>query len=106
MKTKILALMLLASSAVLAQRVSIGIGVNVGPAYGGYYAATPPPPPPPVMYAPPMPAPGYVWVPGYYAYSANRYVWNAGYWSRPPHPRAKWVVPRYKKGRYQNGYWR
>lgn len=106
MKTKILAVMLLASSAAFARsHVSIGIGVNVGPAYGGYYVA-PPPPPPPVMYAPPMPAPGYVWVPGYYAYSGSRYVWNNGYWNRPPRGNARWVAPRYKKGRYQNGYWR
>lgn len=85
MKTKLLVMMLLASSAAFARtHFNIGIGVNVGPAYpvGGYYAA-PPPPPPPVAYMPASPGPGYVWVQGYWGYVGNRYVWNNGYWNQP-----------------------
>lgn len=95
MKTKLLTLLLLAGSAAYGQSFYFGIGVNVGP-----------PPPPVVRYVPPSPGRGYVWVPGYYGYNNNRYYWNNGYWTRPPFARAKWVAPRYKKGRYYAGYWR
>ena len=46
MKTKLLAMMLLAASGAFARtNIFIGFGVNNGAAYGGYYAAPPPPPP-------------------------------------------------------------
>ncbi|MGD0300267.1 MAG: hypothetical protein ABSE86_24520 [Bryobacteraceae bacterium] len=79
MKTKLLALVLLAGSSMFAgTRVVVGVGV---PGYGyGYYAA---PPPPPVV-----------------AYVGPRY----GYF-RAPYPRAYWVGPRYYGHRYYRGYW-
>ena len=96
MKKALITLLLLGGSAAFAQpRFSIGIGVNIGP-----------PPPPVVRYVPRNPGRGYVWVPGYYAYNANRYYWNDGYWTRPPRGKAKWVGPRYDRGRYYPGYWR
>lgn len=95
MKSKLLALFLLGGSAAFAQNFSFGIGINVGP-----------PRPPVVRYVPPSPGRGYVWVPGYYRLNNNRYFWNNGYWTRPPHARAKWIAPRYNKGRYYQGYWR
>ena len=102
MKKSLLALALLAgSSAFGATHFSIGIGV--GPSYG-YYA--PPPPPPVVAYYPPSPGVGYTWVPGYYSPVGARYVWRAGYWTRPPYRGAVWVVPRYEGRRYFNGHWR
>jgi hypothetical protein len=105
MKTKLFAILLLSGMSMFARsHVSIGIGIGVGPAYG--YAYAPPPPPPVVRYAPPVPGPGYYWVPGYYSPVGARYVWRAGYWTRPPHRGAHWIAPRYHGGRYYNGYWR
>ncbi len=102
MKTKLLALMLLAGTSAFA-RSHFFFGVGVGPAYG-YYAA--PPPPPTVAYVAPTPGPGYVWVPGYYYPAGPSFVWRTGYWARPPYPRAVWVGPGYYGGHYYRGYWR
>jgi len=41
------------------------------------------------------PAPGLVWVGGYYGWYGGRYVWVSGGWHRPPHPNGVWV----------GGYW-
>lgn len=100
MKTKLLALVLLAGSSVFAgTHFSVGIGVG-----GGYYA---PPPPPPAYYAPPLaPGYGYTWVGGYYYPVGPRWHWHAGYWARPPYARARWIAPRYYGHRYYRGYWR
>jgi len=100
MKTKLLAILLLAGSSVFAgPRVFFGVGFG-----GGYYA---PPPPAPVVsyYVPPAPAPGYAWVGGYWYPSGPHYLWHAGYWARPPYARSYWVAPRYYGHRYYNGYW-
>ncbi len=106
MKTKILALFLLAGSCVFAgPRVFVGVGVGF-PGYGyGYYA----PPPPAYVYAPApvyaAPGYGYSYVPGYYDYVGARYSWHAGYWAHPPFRGASWYAPRYYGGRYYRGYW-
>ena len=76
MKSKLLAVLLLAgSSLVAAPRVVVGIGAGVPPA---------------------VPVAAYV----------ARYAWHAGYWARPPYARAYWVAPRYFGHRYYRGYWR
>jgi len=73
------------------------IGIQIG---------TPPPPPPPVVgYVPAAPAPGYVWVGGYYYPVAGRYAWHNGYWARPPYAGSYWVAPRYYGAHYYGGYW-
>lgn len=102
MKTKLLALFLLAGGAIFASpRVSFGVSIG-----GGYYAP-PPPPPPVVTYARPVaPAPGYYWVGGYWYPAGPHYSWHAGYWARPPYAHAYWVAPRYHGHRYYPGYWR
>lgn len=90
MKTKFLALLLLAGSSVFAApRVAVGVGIGVGPAYG-YYPA--PPPPPPVAYVAPVPAPIYPYPVGV------RYGWRAGYWAHP--------APRFYGGRAYAGHFR
>ena len=64
MKTKLLVLLLLVGTSLFAgPRVFVGIGVG-GFGYGPAYYA--PPPPPPVAYVPPIPAPGYNRVAGYW----------------------------------------
>jgi hypothetical protein len=54
----------------------IGVGASVGFA----------PPPLPVYVQPPCPAPGYIWTPGYWAYSydAGNYYWVPGTWVLAP----------------------
>lgn len=100
MKTKLLALFLLAGSSMFAgSRFFFGVGIG-----GGYYA---PPPAPLVTYAPPVYArPGYAWVGGYWYPRGPRYAWHTGYWARPPYARAYWAGPRYYGHRYYPGYWR
>ena len=106
MKTKLLALLLVAGGALFAEsHFSIGVGIGgFAPAYG-YYAPPLPPAPPAVVYAA-APGPGYTWVSGYWYPAGPRYAWRAGYWARPPYARAYWVAPRYYGHRYYGGYWR
>ena len=103
MKTKLLALFLLAGSSMFAG-VFFRVGVGVGPAYG-YYAA-PPPPAPVVSYVAPAPGPGYSWINGYYYPAGPRWYWHAGYWAHRPYAGAYWVAPRYYGHYYYRGYWR
>ena len=55
------------------------------------------------------PAPGMLWVDGYWGWSGHAYAWNAGRWSRPSRPGYVWVAPRYQTrgGRhvYIRGRW-
>jgi hypothetical protein len=106
MKSKLLALMLLAGSAAFAgPRIAVGVGVGFG-APVGYYAAPPPAYVPPAAYVAPAPGPNYAWVGGYWYPNAGRYAWRAGYWAPRPFVGARWVGPRYGGGRYYGGYWR
>lgn len=113
MKTKLLALLLLAGSACFARShfsFSIGFGGYGYPAYAypAYSYYLPPPPPAPVVrYVPRYYVrPGYTWIPGYWYPVRHRYSWRAGYWARRPYRGAVWVAPRYHHNRYYVGYWR
>jgi hypothetical protein len=94
MKTKLLALLLLAGGSLMAG-THFSFGIGVGPGYGyyapRYYAPAytyyaPPPvyydPAPIVEYRPVYPGPGYSWVSGYWFGAGPRRVWRRGYWSR------------------------
>lgn len=59
------------------------ISVNVGP------------PVLPVYVQPPLPAPGYIWTPGYWAYGDAGYYWVPGVWVQPPSAGVLWTP----------GYW-
>jgi hypothetical protein len=48
------------------------------------------------------PSDRHVWIPGYYTYRDNRYVWITGRWELPPRADATWVAPRWE--RESNGY--
>lgn len=117
MKTKLLAVLLLAgASAFAAPRVFVGVGFGgfrpVYPAYRAYVAAPVVAYAParvafaPAYYAPPMPGPGYTWIAGYSYPVGAGFAWHAGYWARPPYVGAAWVGPRYFSGRYYAGHWR
>ena len=79
MKTKMLAMMLLAGSSMFAQtRLSVGLGFGTQGA--GYYQA----PPAYAANIPPCPGPGYTWVDGYWTNDYGREVWVPGFWNAPP----------------------
>lgn len=89
MKTKLLALLLLAGSSLFAgPRFYVGFGFGYRPVPRYYYVAPPPPPPPVVTY---------------YAQPVAPVVY---YGPRAPWPGAIWVGPRWYGGHYYRGYWR
>jgi hypothetical protein len=104
LRSSILALMLSAASAaifaVTAQaQLSTDIRVNIAP------------PPLPYYEQPVIPAEGYLWVPGYWAWDEADadYYWVPGTWVEPPQPELLWT-PAYwgwADGRYvfYPGYW-
>jgi hypothetical protein len=67
------------------------------------------PPPLPVYVQPPLPAEGYIWTPGYWAYGEGGYYWVPGVWVQPPTVGFLWT-PAYwgwEGGHYRfyDGYW-
>jgi hypothetical protein len=48
------------------------------------------PPVAPVYVRPLIPAPGYIWVDGYWAWGDEGYYWVPGYWTLPPYAGAIW----------------
>jgi len=93
---------LLSLAIVWGPSVSIGqplIGVSITVA----------PPVLPVYVQPPIPAPGYIWTPGYWAYGPEAYYWVPGTWVQPPTVGLLWT-PGYwgwNNGVYafNTGYW-
>lgn len=76
---------------------------------GVFVSVTVAPPPLPVYVQPAIPAPGYIWVPGYWAYDDGDYYWVPGTWILPPYSGALWT-PGYwgwNEGVYvfHTGYW-
>src|SRR5579859_4664760 len=69
------------------------------------------PPPLPSYEQPPIPAQGYLWVPGFWAWrkSVPDYFWVPGTWVRPPQPGLLWTPPYWSQveGGYafHGGYW-
>lgn len=95
------AAMALAAAAVPAAQAQavIGIGVSVRVA----------PPPLPVYVQPPLPAPGYMWTPGYWAYGEAGYYWVPGVWVQPPRVGLLWTPGYWGFGSgiygWHAGYW-
>ncbi len=93
-----LSLALLLGSAASWAFVTIGVSINLAP------------PVLPVYTQPPLPAPGYLWAPGYWAWSEDTgYYWVPGTWVQPPQPGLLWT-PGYwgwVNGAYlwNEGYW-
>jgi hypothetical protein len=67
----------------LVSEAQVGISITVAP------------PPLPVYEQPPIPEPGYLWTPGYWAYGPEGYFWVPGTWVMPPEPGLLWTP----------GYW-
>jgi hypothetical protein len=92
-----LALAVIAAPAASSAQVAASISVQIAP------------PPLPVYAQPPIPAPGYLWTPGYWAYGPAGYYWVPGTWVEPPAPGLLWT-PGYwgwSNGLYawHAGYW-
>ena len=67
------------------------------------------PPPLPIYLQPPIPTPGYLWAPGYWAWDGFDYYWVPGVWVLPPRAGLLWT-PGYWGWRdsfyvYNAGYW-
>jgi hypothetical protein len=92
MKTKFLAILLLAAGSTYSQ---ISVGIRIGP----------PPPPRVVRVRPRAPGPGFMWVDGYWYPAGNHYKWHDGYWTRAPYAGARWIGPRYERDQFYEGYW-
>jgi hypothetical protein len=111
MKTKLIAVMLVAGGSAFAQGqlggdvnggapgyngAQDGSGYNDAQSYGGapgYY----PPGPASSYAAPPVCAPGDVWIDGYNGVN--------GYCAAPPYSGAYWIAPGFYGGRFVAGYW-
>lgn len=80
-----------------AQVISLGVSIRIGP------------PVIPVYVQPACPVDGYLWVPGYWAYSDDGYYWVPGYWAAPPEVGFLWTPGYwgYDAGLYgwHAGYW-
>ena len=67
------------------------------------------PPPLPDYDQPPIPGPGYIWTPGYWAWNNVDYYWVPGTWVEPPHEGLLWTPPfwGFANGAYvfHRGYW-
>jgi hypothetical protein len=84
--------------------------IGCGGAYvSGYYATMPPPPLQAEFYGVP-PAPGFVWIAGYWGLQSGRYVWVPGRWDRPPRGYTRWEAGRWESHagqyRWRGGRWR
>jgi WXXGXW repeat (2 copies) len=92
-----LGLAVLAAPAASSAQVVVGVSIRVAP------------PPLPVYVQPPIPAAGYLWMPGYWAYGPAGYYWVPGTWVEPPAVGLLWT-PGYwgwSNGLYvwHAGYW-
>ena len=92
--------------------LTLGAAVSLRPAEAQMavsISAPIPPPELPMYEQPPIPAPGYIWVPGYWAFGRDGYYWVPGTWILPPAPGLLWT-PSYwasTDGAYVfvPGYW-
>jgi hypothetical protein len=86
-------------AAVPVQQAHAGIFISVGIA----------PPPLPVYVQPPLPAYGYIWTPGYWAYGDAGYYWVPGVWVQPPTVGLLWTPGYWGFGGgvygWHAGYW-
>jgi hypothetical protein len=94
----------------LASVTLTGCVVRPAPVYveGGPVMVAPPPPQVEVVGV--APAPGLVWIGGYWNWVGGHHVWVAGRWDAPPPGYHVWVPHRwvpYRGGwRLQRGHWR
>jgi hypothetical protein len=63
----------------------------------------------PVCEQPPIPGPGCMWIPGYWAWDGSEYYWTPGYWATPPAVGLYWTPPYWAWNNgvfvFNAGYW-
>jgi len=95
--TRLLLFVLVVAAFSAASFAQIGISVTIGP------------PELPVYQQPPCPADGYIWTPGYWAWSGDGYYWVPGTWVQAPEPGLLWTPPYWGWGGdrfiFHEGYW-
>jgi hypothetical protein len=78
-------------------QIGVALSINIAP------------PALPVYEQPPLPAPGYMWTPGYWSYGEAGYFWVPGVWAQPPSAGLLWTPGYwgYEGGVYgwHRGYW-
>jgi YXWGXW repeat-containing protein len=78
---------------------------------GVFVSVTVGPPPLPVYVQPPCPEPGFLWIPGYWAWGPFGYYWVPGYWAAPPALGLYWTPGYWGWDPYEaaflwhGGYW-
>src|SRR5271156_2474483 len=97
LRTLLLAAIVLAIPAGSFAGVFVGISVGIAP------------PPLPVYAQPAIPAPGYMWTPGYWAWGPGGYFWVPGTWIQPPTVGLLWTPGYWGWGggayAFHAGYW-
>jgi hypothetical protein len=92
-----IAVALLLATLPLAANAAVFLSVNIGP------------PVLPVYVPPPLPGPGYIWTPGYWAWSGTEYYWVPGTWVLPPDTGLLWTPGYWGWGGgayvWHAGYW-
>jgi hypothetical protein len=78
-----------------------GCVVTARPAYVGDTVMVAPPPPQAEVFGA-APAPGYIWMGGYWGWAGGRHVWVAGHWA-PGRPGYHWVGHHWV---HRDGGWR
>jgi hypothetical protein len=100
-------------SALVAVALALGAlpATSVAPQAAVAISVTIAPPALPVYVQPPIPGPGYHWIPGYWAWDSDfdDYYWVPGYWARPPRVGLLWTPGwwGWNDGVYvfHDGYW-
>src|ERR1700687_4949801 len=90
---KLLAALVLTAGLGFGAQISVGIRIGPPPALRV------------LRVRPRAPGPDFFWVDGYWYPDGGRYVWHAGYWTRPPYPGAHWVAPRHDGAMFYAGFW-
>lgn len=94
-RSLLLALALLVMPAMSSAAVYVSVGIA--------------PPALPVYTQPPVPGPGYIWTPGYWAYGPEGYYWVPGTWVLAPFVGALWTPGYWGWGGaafiWHGGYW-
>ncbi|MFI4868809.1 MAG: hypothetical protein ACHQDD_05590 [Steroidobacterales bacterium] len=96
-----------AAVAVVLALTLVGCVVTARPAYvGGPVMVAPPPPQAEVIGV--APAPGYVWLGGYWGWEGGRHVWVGGHWA-PGRPGYRWAPHHWVRAeggwRLAEGHW-
>ncbi|HUI90916.1 MAG TPA: YXWGXW repeat-containing protein [Chitinivibrionales bacterium] len=96
-RTALVSGLVLCAASLCAAAIAVDVSIRVGP------------PPLPVYSQPVCPGPGYLWMPGYWAYGPDGYYWVPGTWVMAPRPGLLWT-PGYwgwSDGVYlwHEGYW-